>query len=38
MALEARLFQQQHEMAIERERLREENAALIRAMAALASN
>ncbi|XP_076392388.1 uncharacterized protein LOC100881361 isoform X3 [Megachile rotundata] len=38
MALEARLLQQQHEMAIERERLREENAALIRAMAALASN
>lgn len=38
MALEARLLQQQHEMTIERERLREENAALIRAMAALASN
>ncbi|XP_015584924.1 PRKC apoptosis WT1 regulator protein isoform X6 [Cephus cinctus] len=38
MALEARLLQQQHEMALERERLREENAALIRAMAALASN
>ncbi|XP_043495932.1 PRKC apoptosis WT1 regulator protein-like isoform X6 [Polistes fuscatus] len=38
MALEARILQQQHEMAIERERLREENAALIRAMAALASN
>ncbi|XP_034177046.1 uncharacterized protein LOC117602755 isoform X5 [Osmia lignaria lignaria] len=38
MALEARLLQQQREMAIERERLREENAALIRAMAALASN
>lgn len=38
MALEARLLQQQHEMAIERERLREENAALIRAMAALTSN
>ncbi|XP_054011704.1 PRKC apoptosis WT1 regulator protein-like isoform X7 [Hylaeus anthracinus] len=38
MALEARLLQQKHEMAMERERLREENAALIRAMAALASN
>ncbi|XP_011310346.1 PRKC apoptosis WT1 regulator protein isoform X3 [Fopius arisanus] len=38
MALEAQLLQQQREMAIERERLREENAALIRAMAALASN
>ncbi|CAL7949517.1 unnamed protein product [Xylocopa violacea] len=38
MALEARLLQQQHEMTIERDRLREENAALIRAMAALASN
>lgn len=38
MALEARLLQQQHEMALERERLREENAALIRAMDALASN
>lgn len=38
MTLEARLLQQQHEMTIERERLREENAALIRAMAALASN
>ncbi|XP_076374766.1 uncharacterized protein LOC117220637 isoform X5 [Megalopta genalis] len=38
MALEARLLQQQHEMTLERERLREENAALIRAMAALASN
>ncbi|XP_031833805.1 uncharacterized protein LOC116427512 isoform X3 [Nomia melanderi] len=38
MALEARLLQQQHEMTLERERLRDENAALIRAMAALASN
>ncbi|KAL0120539.1 hypothetical protein PUN28_008333 [Cardiocondyla obscurior] len=38
MALEARLLKQQHEMALERERLREENATLIRAMAALASN
>ncbi|XP_034946519.1 PRKC apoptosis WT1 regulator protein-like isoform X3 [Chelonus insularis] len=38
MALEAQLLQQQREMAIERDRLREENAALIRAMAALASN
>ncbi|XP_015117312.1 PRKC apoptosis WT1 regulator protein isoform X3 [Diachasma alloeum] len=38
MALEAQILQQQREMAIERERLREENAALIRAMAALASN
>ncbi|XP_029675257.1 PRKC apoptosis WT1 regulator protein-like isoform X3 [Formica exsecta] len=38
MALEARLLKQQHEMAVERERLREENATLIRAMAALASN
>ncbi|XP_012272349.1 PRKC apoptosis WT1 regulator protein isoform X4 [Orussus abietinus] len=38
MALEARLLQQQHEMALERERLQEENAALIRAMAALLSN
>lgn len=38
MALEARLLKQQHEMAMERERLREENATLIRAMAALASN
>ncbi|XP_066585809.1 PRKC apoptosis WT1 regulator protein-like isoform X2 [Prorops nasuta] len=38
MALEARILQQQHEMALEQERLREENAALIRAMAALASN
>ncbi|XP_076284406.1 uncharacterized protein LOC143210948 isoform X6 [Lasioglossum baleicum] len=38
MALEARLLQQQHEMAMERERLRDENAALICAMAALASD
>lgn len=38
IALEARLLKQQHEMAVERERLREENATLIRAMAALASN
>ncbi|CAD6241042.1 GSCOCG00009094001-RA-CDS [Cotesia congregata] len=38
MALEAQLLQQQREMAIERDRLRDENAALIRAMAALASN
>ncbi|XP_076762567.1 uncharacterized protein LOC143430306 isoform X1 [Xylocopa sonorina] len=38
MALEARLLQQQREMTVERDRLREENAALIRAMAALASN
>ncbi|XP_028045579.1 PRKC apoptosis WT1 regulator protein-like isoform X5 [Monomorium pharaonis] len=38
MALEARLLKQQHEMAVERDRLREENATLIRAMAALASN
>lgn len=38
MALEARILKQQHEMAVERERLREENATLIRAMAALASN
>lgn len=38
MALEAQLVQQQREMAIERDRLREENAALIRAMAALASD
>ncbi|XP_012229956.1 PRKC apoptosis WT1 regulator protein isoform X3 [Linepithema humile] len=38
MALEARLLKQQHEMTMERERLREENATLIRAMAALASN
>ncbi|XP_076657083.1 uncharacterized protein LOC143361504 isoform X4 [Halictus rubicundus] len=37
IALEARLLQQQHEMTMERERLREENAALICAMAALAS-
>ncbi|XP_015440187.1 PREDICTED: PRKC apoptosis WT1 regulator protein-like isoform X5 [Dufourea novaeangliae] len=38
MTLQGRLLQQQHEMTLERERLREENAALIRAMAALASN
>ncbi|XP_057335266.1 protein phosphatase 1 regulatory subunit 12A-like isoform X6 [Microplitis mediator] len=38
MALEAQLLQQQREMVIERDRLRDENAALIRAMAALASN
>lgn len=38
MALEAQLVQQQHEMTIERDRLREENAALIRAMAALTSD
>ncbi|XP_072759781.1 uncharacterized protein [Anoplolepis gracilipes] len=38
MALEARLLKQQHEMALERERLIEENATLIRAMATLASN
>ncbi|XP_017790722.1 PREDICTED: PRKC apoptosis WT1 regulator protein-like isoform X3 [Habropoda laboriosa] len=38
MILKAQLLQQQHEMALEREQLREENAALIRAMAALASN
>ncbi|CAK9822555.1 PRKC apoptosis WT1 regulator protein [Anthophora retusa] len=38
MVLKAQLLQQQHEMALEREQLREENAALIRAMAALASN
>lgn len=35
MALEARVLLQQHEAAIELERLREENAALIRAMASL---
>ncbi|XP_071633795.1 uncharacterized protein [Temnothorax longispinosus] len=38
MALEARLLKQQHELTLERDRLREENATLIRAMAALASN
>ncbi|CAK9808491.1 PRKC apoptosis WT1 regulator protein [Anthophora plagiata] len=38
MVLKAQLLQQQHEMTLEREQLREENAALIRAMAALASN
>lgn len=38
LALEARLSHQTNEMALERQRLREENAALIRAMAALASN
>ncbi|XP_076166362.1 uncharacterized protein LOC143146192 isoform X2 [Ptiloglossa arizonensis] len=38
MALEAHLLQQQHEMALERERYQEENAALIHAMAALTSN
>ncbi|XP_046420115.1 PRKC apoptosis WT1 regulator protein isoform X2 [Neodiprion pinetum] len=37
-ALEARLTHQQNEMALERQRLREENTALIRAMATLASN
>ena len=38
MALEAQLVQQQREMTIERDRLRDENAALIRAMASLASD
>ncbi|XP_012267744.2 PRKC apoptosis WT1 regulator protein-like isoform X2 [Athalia rosae] len=38
LALEKRLSHQQNEMALERQRLREENAALIRAMAALATN
>lgn len=38
MVLKAQLLQQQREMAIERDRLYEENAALIRAMAALSSN
>lgn len=38
LALQTELLQQQQEMTMERERLREENAALIRAMAALASN
>ncbi|KAF7993838.1 hypothetical protein HCN44_011107 [Aphidius gifuensis] len=38
LALQTELLQQQREMTMERERLREENAALIRAMASLASN
>jgi predicted RNase H-like nuclease (RuvC/YqgF family) len=36
-ALESRIFQLQREMSQEKERLREENAALIRAMASLAT-
>ena len=36
--LEQRITQLQREMAAERERLRDENAALIRAMASLAAN
>lgn len=36
-ALESRIFQLQREMSQEKDRLREENAALIRAMASLAT-
>lgn len=37
LALEKRIYQLQHENSLEKERFREENAALMRAMAALKS-